>query len=596
VANSNRASDFLWYGQLLARAKKNTEAQKAFHRAVELDPKVPEGWLALVALLVEDGKTEEAQRVVLDAQVKLSEDRTPLVLAQCYQIMGDTVRAEQQFLNAASLYPSDLAVLRRVARFYLQSKQGDKARKFLDEMLRIASRDPEQHRKELVWTRRSLARVLASSGQYRQQQQALKLLEDNVRGKRASIEDMRLQATILATHSDRRSRLKAIKIFERVMEKHKEALTPDERFVLAQLYDSTDRWSLCREQMLDLLAAHPKNIGFLTAFNQMLLRHDSPVAAITPWINKLEKLQPESPVTVSFKARLLVRSGKLDEAVSLLESLIPRPLPPSQIGRLREVAAVLEDLEQYLEAKKLLVEFAGKTPGGSLPLAAFLGRRGKVNEALKQCEAALQEAPIGVVIATGIDVLRKNRSKINGQHFRLVEKWFNRAKKEESNSKDIQLQFAAFRDLEGRNTELIAIYREFLARDDVSEREKALVSNNLAFLLAILNSDGEEALRIVNNAIGILGPSPELLDTRAVAFLAQGQNKAAIADLRRAIADNPSAVKYFHLALAHKAANDQRSAIRAIQIARDNHQLTAETVPPIERERYEKLIVSLGLM
>ena len=80
-----------------------------------------------------------------------------------------------------------------------------------------------------------------------------------------------------------------------------------------------------------------------------------------------------------------------------------------------------------------------------------------------------------------------------------------------------------------------------------------------------------------------------------MAFLAMGQNKSAIADLRQAISYKPSAIKYFHLALAHYAANDQRSAVRAMQAARNKHQLRIEDIPRIEREKYKKLSTSLGV-
>jgi len=62
VTGSDRATDFLWYGQLLVRAKKHADAREAFRRATELDPRISEAWLALVALLVEADKKDDTQQ------------------------------------------------------------------------------------------------------------------------------------------------------------------------------------------------------------------------------------------------------------------------------------------------------------------------------------------------------------------------------------------------------------------------------------------------------------------------------------------------------------------------------------------------------
>ena len=47
------------------------------------------------------------------------------------------------------------------------------------------------------------------------------------------------------------------------------------------------------------------------------------------------------------------------------------------------------------------------------------------------------------------------------------------------------------------------------------------------------------------------GPRAELLDTRAKVHLTLGQTASAVKDLEQATAENPTAPRYFHLALAH---------------------------------------------
>jgi len=594
VVNSQQATDFLWYGQLLARGQKNEEAQASFRRALELDSTIPQAWLALVALLVDAKKPAEAQKVVLEAEVKLSEDVAPLTLAQAYQMLGDATRAEQYFLRALSLIPGDIRVIRKVAQFYLQTGNREKAHKYLGQILKLAGSDPEKYQDQLVWARRSLARVLASERHYGRLLQGLKLLEQNVRDGKMSVEDVRLKAAMLASRSDRKSRQEAVSLYEEIRKRQDGTLSPREQFALAQLYDKTDRWTRCRDEMLNLVTEHPEHVGFLVGYIHTLLRHDSPSGAVKPWVDKLEKLRPKAPATIAIKARMLVKARKPESAVRLLETLIPRPLPSRQVDKLREVANLMEELELFDEAEKLLVEFAQKTPEGPLALASFLGKRKKVDHALDQCELAIENAvPVAGVLATAVGILRESRDVVTPEHFTRVNKWFANAVERNPHSKEILLQLGGFRDLQGKYTEVIKIYRDFLKRSDVTDFEKALASNNLAFVLAIGTDQGEESFKMVNTAIDVLGPSPDLLDTRAMAYLATGRPKSAIEDLRQAIADSPSALKYFHLALAHKAANDKRSAARAMQVARDNHFLNLQQVPKVERDKYKELVDSL---
>ena len=55
----------------------------------------------------------------------------------------------------------------------------------------------------------------------------------------------------------------------------------------------------------------------------------------------------------------------------------------------------------------------------------------------------------------------------------------------------------------------------------------------------------------------VLGPNSDLLDTRALGYLASGDVKKALEDFRAAVMDAPSsplsASKYFHLAQAETA-------------------------------------------
>src|SRR5262249_51997956 len=78
-------------------------------------------------------------------------------------------------------------------------------------------------------------------------------------------------------------------------------------------------------------------------------------------------------------------------------------------------------------------------------------------------------------------------------------------------------------------------YRLVLEKDP----NNLMALNNLAWLLAQRNGNGQEAKPLVDHALEIAGPRPELLDTRAVVNLALKESGKAIADLERAAAESP---------------------------------------------------------
>jgi predicted Zn-dependent protease len=117
------------------------------------------------------------------------------------------------------------------------------------------------------------------------------------------------------------------------------------------------------------------------------------------------------------------------------------------------------------------------------------------------------------------------------------------------------------------------------------------VENNLAFILAGVNptaARGAEALKLIEQAIAVLGPSSDLIDTRALAYMAEGKYDQAAADVRLAVGDRPTTAKYYHLAQVEKQLGNIDAAKEAIAKAQELH---GEQNPftPFERQGYEQL-------
>ncbi len=143
------------------------------------------------------------------------------------------------------------------------------------------------------------------------------------------------------------------------------------------------------------------------------------------------------------------------------------------------------------------------------------------------------------------------------------------------------------RRLQGRHEDAIALLRQAAEHD----KSDSVVRNNLAWLLA-LQGNADEALAAVADAMALRGEEASLLDTRAVAYIAKGKHRLAVKDLEQAVAEAPTASRYFHLARARFGAGNVAAARDALQRGR-NLGLAESSIDPLERGEYRQLLAQL---
>src|SRR5262249_44377297 len=85
---------------------------------------------------------------------------------------------------------------------------------------------------------------------------------------REEIEDLRVQALVLGMQRSLRQQKKAVTLLEKVT-----APTPDDRFLLARLYESIGDWPKARDQMARLVAAFPDRPELVQSYARSLLVH-----------------------------------------------------------------------------------------------------------------------------------------------------------------------------------------------------------------------------------------------------------------------------------------------------------------------------------
>src|SRR5262249_958746 len=159
------------------------------------------------------------------------------------------------------------------------------------------------------------------------------------------------------------------------------------------------------------------------------------------------------------------------------------------------------------ELYQKLIEKSGR-PESVLLRAAFLGRQGRrddIKEALSLCDGAWKTCPAEKVAHVAIGILNGIPKAPTAEQFQQVERGVAETLGKNPQSLGLIFYMAALRSLEQKYDEAEKIYRQILQQDPHSW----LAQNNLAWLLAARDGKPKapEALELINQAIGSLGPS-----------------------------------------------------------------------------------------
>jgi tetratricopeptide (TPR) repeat protein len=593
-SSSKDYRDHIWLGQLLwvaaqqpdiepaRRQAVETQIQSALHRAVEMAENVPDTWVALVQHFARTGQTKDAETAIREAQGKLPKEQASFALAQCYAAIQRLQEASECYRSALQAKPNDPTVLRNSADFYVRIGKLREAESCLRNLI-VASNEPST----AAWAQRTLAVVLAASGDYRRGREALLMLGRMENGKaerrasNESVENQRAMAAVLALQPSSREQRKAINILETL--RADQALSAEDQFLLTQLYEKVGDERKARERIVLLLGSEPGNPRYVAHFVGTLLRQGQIDEAET-WLATLEKLQPQVFSTVELKARLLKAQGKGAEVVGLFPSYVQRMEPETEL----RIAALLEELNQGAAAERWYRQYVAdsKLPEAALLLAKYLGRQNRLSEALELCERAWAVCRPEVVGDASLDALRTARA--GEDECVRVERWLERAVQQHPQATGLLLCLGGLHDLRGRYQNAEATYQQVIERDERS----VVALNNLAWLLALGDGNGERALLLINRAIDIAGPVPGLLDTRAVAYLVVGRSDLALADLdesvRPGLGANVLASVNFHRVQAYQMAGKHLEAAKAWRAAKASG-LEATLLHPLELKEYEEL-------
>ena len=588
LSNSQDPRDHLWLGQLraanserateagrLAEADKlRTQAEQSFLRAIELAPTDPASRIVFIRFLAVTKQISALESQLADSDKDLTPGRAALVRAQSLELTGQAEAAIAKYREALAESPDEVIALRGLAELQLKRGDAKEAEETLRTMAALGAKAPE----DSAVGKRVLAMLLASSGDHRRAVQALELLGNDEIGQKASVEDRRARARILARQANRPQRRAAIRLLETI--NAEQLPQADDQYLLAQLYEADGDWPAAKAVYQSLLTADPKNGTVILTYVRSLIRRKAFDEAKV-WVKKLDVLIPaRNPALLEVNARLLAAQNRGAEAATLARSIIE--IQPNQAPA---VALLLEEIGETKAAEDLFRQIAAdpKTVTNPLLLAEFLGRHGRAAEALDICDQSWATCPPEMVATDSVLILYN--SPAEQDLCKRVITRLEEAVKLHPDESSYQFALANVYVLQRRYNEAEAIYRKTAETD----KENASSLNNLAWLLAIQKTKASEALEVANTAIKLAGPKPQILDTRALAYMLLGRSDLAIKDLEDALAVDPTPEIYIHLARAYWMADRNPDALEALRKA-NGMGLTLEKIHPLEREAYKNLL------
>jgi cellulose synthase operon protein C len=605
--------NYYWYSQLLARSARasdvNEEQRKkgigqaiaAMQRVVELQPEFPDAWYALITYYSMLKDADLAQKTLRDAQLALNGDNLQMFLAKSYEALYRWFDAETMYRAVYEAAPEELPRAQQLAAFYLgpiypMPDQQQKAAPLLNQILRagaegkIPANDPS-----LLWARRMGARVLAATGDYQSLLKAERLLTSNVQSGVTSIEDNLEMARILHARPEPKSRLKAIQLLEQVRES--QSLGEQESVILGELYHATGDWRRYLAQMEQTTSKFPNSAMAREAFARRLItRGDQPsIDRATKQISELRRLAPNSTASFELAVRLLDKLNRQPQARAELLRTLPdiaaiKELNPQQVRMLLIFADLFIELDDLDTAEKIYRELAARDPSMAYGLAIFLGTHRGVDKCFEKLSEIYQSDRIPDIVRAALDVVRRKRDDVGDTYDAQVERWLEVGLLENPDSISLLMLKADLLDIQRRYDDAAAIYRKLLGRGELTGMRRAIVLNNLSYLVALAGpaaASDVDALKLVNEAAGILGPNSDILDTRAVVWISRGEYRKAIEDLELSVTDNPTAAKYFHKAQAHLLGRENREAVAAWEKAEELG-LSPESLNRMEHEKYDE--------
>ena len=226
------------------------------------------------------------------------------------------------------------------------------------------------------------------------------------------------------------------------------------------------------------------------------------------------------------------------------------------------VSVVYRSVKDYRGEEKWCRGLKDLLPDRYGPLAAALARQGRGDEAVRLCLDAAKTDPSAAPAIVAAAVLTAGRP--TAQQFADAEPLFAKVLQADKDNVALLSALASVRIAQNRMDDAVALLKRVLEL----QPKNVQALNNLATVLGERPGTSDEALRYVDQAIGIVGQQPGLLDTKAMVLFYGDRAKEAAELLEAAVAAPVTDPRFFfHLAAAYDRLGDKQKAAKEFQRA-----------------------------
>lgn len=418
------------------------------------------------------------------------------------------------------------------------------------------------------WARRNLAMIYAAGGTQADRDRAMSLLKDVAVGGAATPTELRTTVSVLASLArylegpDRRAVLgKAIVALEAV---YKANGAPTDLYALSQLYRAAGDRAGCRRCLQKLLNRDPAELAkdpsyafYLTAALEELV-DDENFTAAAAFAGKLTQMRASDFKSLAAIARYEAKDGHPERGLAVAEDYAR--LADGNAGdylvRSAQVAELLDELSRLPNvrgtpagrkitnaAAERFAAIVPNRPEAIVGVAGALAADGRATEAFEKIERLNRYLPTRLRASAGLAIIRGGA--VTDRQAEVVQKWLDDCLTEDPGSTPLLLNKAEFLALRLDIPNAAKTFEQVLAK----EPRNVVALNNLAWLLASDTKTAEKALELVTLATREGGLTGDLLDTRARVRITLKQLEAAERDLAEAISHEPTALRWFHVAV-----------------------------------------------
>ena len=355
------------------------------------------------------------------------------------------------------------------------------------------------------------------------------------------------------------------------------------RTKLARLYV----FSGAPDQALELLKPgiekHPDDAELLVVRAAARVQQKDLSAAQTDAERAL-KLEPTNEDAVAVLAGVYTSQGDRAKAQTLLEQSIPQI--PDTVDLRLVLAQIYMDQNRLADAEAMLIKLVALKPGEKshrLRLAQFYVRSKQIDAAERTLRLAIKDLPkerdVKLSLVTFLAALRGRD---------VAERELKGMIDASSGDSEMKFALAAFYQEGKEPAKAEAVYKEVIAKETLNPA--GLSARNRLAALRLQQNDVSGALALANEVLAKSPRDDDALLVRGSIALATKDPRAAIADLRAVLRDQPNAIGVLRsLARAHLANGEPAVAEETLR-----HAVEANPRNPALQLEFGQLLAQIG--